>query len=103
MSGVDRSDQMLSYYQGLRKSVHWYKKIGFHFLEIYLFNSFCLYNKVNPTSTKRLLNRSRNLIGGVPKDTIEKPIANFHYQKTILETEKKEYLTLRCRCAVKMV
>ena len=33
MSGIDRSDQMLSYYQGLRKTVRWYKKNGFHFLE----------------------------------------------------------------------
>ena len=29
MSGIDRPDQMLSYYQGLRKTVRWYKKIAF--------------------------------------------------------------------------
>ena len=81
MSGVDRSDQMLSYYQGLRKSVRWYKKIGFHFLEMYLFNSFCLYNKVNPASTKRLQNFRievvMGLIGGIPKD----PIHNIQVSK----------------------
>ena len=40
MSGIDRSDQMLSYYQGLRKTVRWYKKIGFQFLGIYIHNAF---------------------------------------------------------------
>ena len=30
MAGIDTSDQMVSYYSGLRKSVTWYKKIGFH-------------------------------------------------------------------------
>ena len=36
MPGIDRSDQMLSYYQGIHKTVCWYKKNGFHFIEIYI-------------------------------------------------------------------
>ena len=27
--GIDRSDQMLSYYQGIHKTVCWYKKMAF--------------------------------------------------------------------------
>lgn len=43
MPGIDRSDQMLSYYQGIRKTVCWYRKIGFHFIEIYIHNAFRLF------------------------------------------------------------
>ena len=42
MSGIDRSDQMLPYYQGLWKSVWWYKKIGFHFIKMFVHNLFYL-------------------------------------------------------------
>ena len=39
MSGIDRSDQMMAYHSGLRKTVRWYKKVGVHILEILLTNS----------------------------------------------------------------
>ena len=45
MSGVDRSDQMLSYNSSLRKSLRWYKKIGIHMLEIFLINAHFLYQE----------------------------------------------------------
>ena len=45
MSGIDRSDQMLSYHSGLRKNLRWYKKVGVHILEMMLTNSFYLYTK----------------------------------------------------------
>ena len=32
MSGVDRSDQMLSYYSALRKTIRWPKKLALHFI-----------------------------------------------------------------------
>ena len=52
MLGVDRFDQMLSYYQGLRKCIRWYKKIGVHFLDIFLRNSFYLTKQQYPGSFK---------------------------------------------------
>ena len=52
MLGVDRFDQMLSYYQGLRKCIRWYKKIGVHFLDIFLRNLFCLTKQQYPGSFK---------------------------------------------------
>ena len=55
MSGIDRSDQMLSYYQGLRKSVRWYKKIGFHFIEMFVHNSFYLFKQANPQNKMTLI------------------------------------------------
>ena len=45
MSGVDRSDQMLSYNNSLPKSLRWYKKVGVHMLEVFLINAHYLYHK----------------------------------------------------------
>ena len=45
MSGIDRYDQMLSYHSGLRKTARWYKKVGIHFFEIFLANTFYLHMK----------------------------------------------------------
>lgn len=45
MSGIDRQDQMMSYYHWERKTLRWYKKIALHFLQITLLNSFLLYCK----------------------------------------------------------
>ena len=38
MSGVDRSNQMLSYHSALRKTIRWYKKVGVHMLKILITN-----------------------------------------------------------------
>lgn len=48
MSGVDRCDQMVSYYSTPRKSVRWYLKIFFHLLDVSIWNGCWLYNKVSP-------------------------------------------------------
>ena len=45
MSGVDRSDQMLSYNSLLRKSLRWYKKVGVHMLEVFLVNPHYFYRE----------------------------------------------------------
>jgi len=45
MSGVDRADQMISYYSCPRKSTKWYKKVIFHLLDIAVWNSFFLYKQ----------------------------------------------------------
>jgi len=45
MSGIDRQDQMLSYYPCKRKTLRWYNKLGIHFIQILLLNSYLLYNK----------------------------------------------------------
>jgi len=43
MSGVDRQDQLLSYYPCERKTLRWYKKVGIHILQQLLLNSYLLY------------------------------------------------------------
>lgn len=43
MSGIDRADQMISYYSCPSKTVRWYKKVIFHLLDIAMWNSFYIY------------------------------------------------------------
>ncbi|XP_025192086.1 piggyBac transposable element-derived protein 4-like, partial [Melanaphis sacchari] len=45
MSGIDRQDQMNSYYPFLRKTIRWYKNIGIHVIQMLLLNSYNLYNQ----------------------------------------------------------
>ena len=45
MSGIDRQDQMTSYYPFERKTLKWYKKVGIHCIHLLLINSYFLYNK----------------------------------------------------------
>lgn len=45
MGGIDRQDQMLAYYPCDRKTLRWYKKLGIHYVQLMLLNSFFLYNK----------------------------------------------------------
>lgn len=47
MSGIDRSDQMTSYYSSPRKSVRWYKKVMFHLLDVAIWNSYFIMKKYN--------------------------------------------------------
>ena len=49
MCGVDRTDQLTSYYSPLRKTVRWYKKIALHLIDTALSNSYLLYRKLGGT------------------------------------------------------
>lgn len=52
MAGVDRVDQMTSYYSSPRKTIRWYKKIIFHVIDIATFNAFFIYKeKVDKKAT----------------------------------------------------
>lgn len=51
MSGVDRQDQMLSYYPSERKTIRWPTKIFIHTLQMMIMNAYCLYNQY---STKKI-------------------------------------------------
>jgi len=64
MSGIDRSDQMLSYHSGLRKTLRWYKKAGVHIIdEMFLTNSFYPYRKFSAhTEFSHLVEFKENII-----------------------------------------
>ena len=61
MNGVDRSDQILSSYNLLRKCVRWWKTLFFHMTDIACVNGyilFKLYQKANPD--KKALHRVKS-------------------------------------------
>lgn len=45
MGGVDRQDQLMSYYPCERKSIRWYKKLGLHIVQMLLLNAYLLFKK----------------------------------------------------------
>ena len=47
MRGVDRADQLISYYSIPRKTIKWYKKIAFYLLDVCTLNANILYNQCN--------------------------------------------------------
>lgn len=51
--GVDRLDQRMSYYQFVRKSLRWWRKVFFWMLEVVVVNSYILYT--NNTDARRKL------------------------------------------------
>lgn len=53
MKGVDRCDQLMSYYPFEHKSVRWYKKVFVHFIQLLLINSYKLYTFANPRQKQR--------------------------------------------------
>ena len=93
---------MLSYYQGLRKYIRWNKKIGAHFLDIFLHNSFYLTKQQYPGSFKIPLLEHRtiavkSLIGHYNPVALELRKYENHFPKLIGASEKKRNPTLRCR------
>ena len=92
MSGVDRSDQLMSYHSSLRKVTKWYKKVGVRVLELLLYNSYKMYTKVTGKVMKEIVFREtiiRSLIGELPFAD-SSTLSPFHYLVPIPRTEKKE-------------
>nr|XP_034839650.1 piggyBac transposable element-derived protein 4-like [Maniola hyperantus] len=45
MSGIDISDQMLSYYSTPKKTIRWYKKVFFHIFDMAIWNAYYTFRK----------------------------------------------------------
>ena len=126
MSGVDRLDQMISYYPFARKTMKWPKKVFFYLLEIRLWNSFVLYKAKNKQTKLSL--RSFHLkvieklcqvsnysssssdeddelpLARVPRtDSMERLKGGYkqHQQATFPATDKRKYPQRRCRVCKK--
>ena len=52
MCGIDRADQLLSYYTPLRKTIRWYKKVVLHFLDMAMTNAYLIYRKRGGTQAQ---------------------------------------------------
>ena len=50
MKGVDKSNQLISYYEINRKTYKWWKRIFYHLIDVTIVNSFIIYKKINNTS-----------------------------------------------------
>lgn len=83
MSGIDRYDQMLSYYSSPRKTIKWYKKVMFHLFDIAIWNSFFIYKKRFPEYKGQFLDFHQDLI----KKLIHLP-ANIIHGKQLITSKK---------------
>lgn len=63
--GVDRIDQMTSYYPSENKTLRWYLKIFVHFLQIIMMNAHKLRNCYNSRNTKSLYDFRLEVIGAM--------------------------------------
>ena len=62
MGGVDRSDQLLSYYSSHRKTIRWYKKVFLHILELAVINAYLIYKEAVKDPHLPILKFRDNLI-----------------------------------------
>lgn len=54
MNGVDRSDQLINYYNLLRQTKKYWKTLFFHYVDIALVNSYIIYKELNPDQSSRM-------------------------------------------------
>lgn len=117
MSGVDKSDQMLSYYSCPRKTIRWYKKVIFRLLDIAMWNSYFLYTKgvkkikfieYREAVIRSLINvediqDGRKLVkqGSIKGKTTAPPNQHFLEIIPVPENHKKPSFFLKCRACTK--
>ena len=69
MGSVDQADQLLKPYSSGRKSLAWFKKLGLHFIDRMILNSFIIYKNQHPEAYKkkqrRLLDYIKELSTGL--------------------------------------
>ena len=99
MTGIDRSDQMLSYNSALRKTLRWNKKVGIHILEMMVHNAHFLFK--NGSRSRTPITDFKQyvvewLIGDIQLPKFVQPVANFHHLFPIPATEKKNNPTRKC-------
>ena len=59
MMGVDRMDQMMSYYSFQRKSIKWWRKVFFWVMEVMVNNAHVIYKAHTTTSRKLTMKEFR--------------------------------------------
>ena len=62
MRGVDRGDQLQSYYSLGRKSKKWWRRIFFYCIEVCILNSFCLEKMVKPVEHQQRGRKKRDIL-----------------------------------------
>lgn len=108
MAAIDRSDQRMSYYSFLRKTIRWYKKIALHYLEIFLHNVHMFHNQRNRRNKwMTIIQFRKSIIMHLLDDDsnaresrdCNANTTDFHYLEHLPPTEKKECLQSHVECA----
>uniref|UniRef100_A0A2S2R867 PiggyBac transposable element-derived protein 4 n=1 Tax=Sipha flava TaxID=143950 RepID=A0A2S2R867_9HEMI len=102
MSGIDRADQIISYYPLPRKSMRWYVKVFFHILDICLWNGNHLYN----SNVKKMshLEFRRKVASELIGHTAHTPGPSTPITSTNIHVVKKVEIRKRCRvCHAKKI
>jgi len=83
MCGVDRTDQLTSYYSPLRKTVRWHKKIVLHFVDMAVSNSYLLYRKLGGTRQQQWFRVQviRELLASEDRPVVPGPSRPFAHHK----------------------
>lgn len=105
MKGVDRSDQLMSYYPCDHKSLRWYKKVFVHVMQMMLVNSFKLYNFANPDNRLSLYDFRLSVIASLlppPLDPAAKRPrrCNTEHVLSRMDAKNKKTSSGRKRCRV---
>ena len=108
MSGVDRSDQKLSYYSALRKTIRWPKKVALHIFEM-IHKACLLYCQESGSKMKSLSFREQLLLYLLNDKLPSEPNAKHrrsgfvtrYFLEYLPETEKKQRPTKPCRVCTK--
>ena len=58
MGGVDRGDQLLSYYGFAHRTRKWWRRVFFFLLDTAVVNSYILYTEEHPNKKKRMTQRA---------------------------------------------
>lgn len=96
MGGIDRSDQMISYYSTPRKSLRWYIKLFFHLFDAALWNSTYLYSKLNQKTCPYLKFREM-IAASFLNIQIGSPSATRHAASSTNHFPARMQKRLRCR------
>lgn len=97
MSGVDRADQMMSYYSSPRKTIKWYRKVFFHLVDICLWNACFIYKKKHRSKKTLLQFREEILLDILKPKPVTAPIVDFKSHHFPAENTGDKNTMKRCR------
>ncbi|KAM9311500.1 piggyBac transposable element-derived protein 4-like [Gastrophryne carolinensis] len=65
MGGVDKTDQILTFYNAIRKSRAWYKKVAIHLVQLATYNSFVVFKAAVPGSNLTFVKYQQQLLSAL--------------------------------------
>jgi hypothetical protein len=105
MNGVDKMDQCLQYYDPTRKTIKWYRKVAIHVIQVALWNSYLVHEKVTH-SGMTFLKYILSVLSTMVLNNYEQPnlmnenlvrLTQKHFPTTIPPTATKHNPFRRCK------